>query len=191
MSDADYNNFDKFEKKIPTGDDRERLVCGDCGFIHYQNPKIVVGLVPRFGDKILLCRRAINPRKGFWTIPAGFMENGETTGDGALREAWEEAGIKPQLGSLLAVYSITRISQVHIFYKATLDSDTVSPGPESLEVKLFNWEDIPWNDLAFPTVHWVLNHARQTWDEPTPAPFTEAPKDWDFHRWYGDPPPSK
>lgn len=187
MSDKDYNNFDRFQKQIPAGDGRPRMVCGDCGFIHYQNPKVIVGVVPRFGDQVLLCRRAIEPRHGFWTFPAGFMEEGETVGEGALREAWEEAGIKPHLDGLLSVYSIPRISQVHLFFKATLTDQDMQAGPESLEVKLFHWDDIPWHQLAFPTVHWGLMHLRQTWDDTSHPPFMQAPDDWDYQKWFGDP----
>jgi ADP-ribose pyrophosphatase YjhB (NUDIX family) len=140
----------------PDGDDRDRLVCPDCGYIAYENPKVVVGAVCSWGDRILLCRRAINPRKGYWTLPAGYLELEETTEQGALREAWEEARAQIELDALLAVYNIPRISQVQLIYRARLLSDDVSPGPESEEVALLDWADIPWNELAFPSVTWAL-----------------------------------
>lgn len=148
-------------RTIPPGEDRERLTCPDCGYIAYQNPLIVVGSVVTWEDgRILLCRRAIEPRKGFWTLPAGFMEERESTAEGAAREAWEEARARIETGPLLAVYDIPRISQVQLIFHARLLSDDVSAGPESLEVALFAWDDIPWDDLAFPTVHWALREHR-------------------------------
>ncbi|MBP2313428.1 NUDIX hydrolase [Azospirillum soli] len=145
---------------IPPGEDRERLMCPDCGYIAYQNPLIVVGSVAVWEDRILLCRRAIEPRKGFWTLPAGFMEERESTMEGAAREAWEEARAKIEIDSLLAVYDIPRISQVQMIFRARLVSPDVSAGPESQEVGLFRWEEIPWGELAFPTVHWALREHR-------------------------------
>jgi ADP-ribose pyrophosphatase YjhB (NUDIX family) len=150
-----------FQRAIPDGDDRERLVCAECGFILYDNPKIVVGSVARWGDKILMCRRAIEPRKGFWTLPAGYLELNETTQAGAEREAWEEARAKIAIESLLAIYNITRLSQVQLIYRARLIDPAVSAGPESLEVALFGWDDIPWDDIAFPSVRWALTHERE------------------------------
>lgn len=148
----------RFTKRQPAGDDLARDVCDHCGFIHYSNPKIVVGArVLTSDDRILLCRRAINPRKGFWTLPAGFMENSETAEDGAAREAWEEARAKLKVGPLLAHYSLAHISQVQLFFKADLlNPDTIEAGPESLEVALFTKNDLPWDDLAFPTVYKIL-----------------------------------
>ena len=148
-------------RAIPDGDDRERLICPDCGFIQYDNPKIVVGSVALWQDRILLCRRAINPRVGYWTLPAGFLELNETTAEGARREAWEEARARIEIEALLAVYNIPRLSQVQMFYRARLLSDAVEAGPESREVGLFAWDDIPWDDLAFPSVHWALRHYRE------------------------------
>ena len=145
---------------IPHGDTHERKICDHCGFITYVNPKIVVGSVVRHEDKILLCRRAINPRKGFWTLPAGYMEMRETPENGACREAREEANASLHISGLLAVYTVERLSQVQLMYRATLSDPHFSPGEESLEVALFHWDDIPWNDLAFPTVHWALHHDR-------------------------------
>jgi ADP-ribose pyrophosphatase YjhB (NUDIX family) len=150
----------RFSKLVPEGDNRERQVCGDCGWIHYVNPKIVVGAVITQGEQILLCRRAIEPRQGFWTIPAGFMEERETSEAGAMREAQEEACADIRIDALLAVYNIPRISQVQLIYRATLAGADFAAGPESLEVKLFGWDDIPWDELAFPSVHWALNHHR-------------------------------
>ena len=132
-------------RMIPEGDDRQRLVCTDCGFINYENPKIVVGSVAAWEDRILLCRRAIEPSKGLWTLPAGYMELNETTAEGAKREAWEEARARIEIDCLLAVYEIPRISQVQLIYRARLRSPDVEPGPESLEVGLFRWDEIPWD----------------------------------------------
>lgn len=148
-------------KTVPDGDTHERSVCEHCGFVNYQNPKIVVGSVVRHEGKILLCRRAIEPRRGFWTIPAGYMELLETPEDGARREAWEEANADLSLSELLAVYTVARLSQVQLIYRATLRTPEFSAGEESLEVGLFAWKDIPWSELAFPTVHWALEHDRQ------------------------------
>ena len=163
---------DTFEKRIPDGDERERLVCTDCGFIHYENPRIIAGAVVEHDNKILLCRRAIFPQKGRWTIPAGFLENGEAPHEGAAREAYEEATARIEITDLLAVYSVRHISQVHLMYRATLKTPEFAPGVESQEVALFDWADIPWDDLAFPSVHWVLNHHREVRGKVGFAPFT-------------------
>ena len=162
----------RFSRQIPEGDDRPRLVCGDCGFIRYENPKIVVGSVATWEDRILLCRRAIDPRKGYWTLPAGYLELEESASEGALREAWEEARAKLELDQLLAVYSIPRISQIQLIYRARLVSPDVSPGPESLETGLFQWDEIPWDDIAFPSVHWALGDHRDLRGETGFAPRT-------------------
>jgi ADP-ribose pyrophosphatase YjhB (NUDIX family) len=146
---------------IPEGDDRERMTCPDCGFVLYDNPKIVVGAVCRWQDEILLCRRAINPRRGFWTLPAGYLELNETTPEGAIREAWEEARAAIEIEGLLAVYHIKRLSQVQLIYRARLAGPAMEAGPESLEIGLFGWDRIPWKDLAFPSVHWALGHYRE------------------------------
>jgi ADP-ribose pyrophosphatase YjhB (NUDIX family) len=148
----------------------ERYVCGDCGHIYYSNPKIVVGSVVVHDGKIMLCRRAIEPRKGFWTLPAGFLEEHETPEAGAVREAREEAECDIVLDALLAVYAVPRISQVQLLYRARLKSSQFSPGAESLEVRLFAWEDIPWTDLAFPSVKWALNQYHATKDLAVFAP---------------------
>lgn len=157
-------------RAVPAGDTHERLICPDCGFIQYDNPKIVVGSVVAVGGQILLCRRAIQPRKGYWTLPAGYLELNETTADGALREAWEEAQARIAIDTLLAVYNIPRISQVQLIYRATLAEPGFAAGPESEEVALFDWDQIPWNDLAFPSVHWALRHYHETRDERVFAP---------------------
>jgi ADP-ribose pyrophosphatase YjhB (NUDIX family) len=147
---------------IPDGDTFERKVCPDCGFIAYENPKIVVGVVCRWEERILLCRRAINPRAGFWTLPAGYLELNEASPAGAAREAWEEARAHIAIEGLLAVYDIPRISQVQLIYRAHLVSPEVAAGPESIEVRLFAWDEIPWTDLAFPSVTWALEHYRES-----------------------------
>ncbi len=143
--------------------------------IYYSNPKIVVGSVVVEGDKILLCRRAIEPRKGFWTLPAGFLEEHETPEDGAKREAKEEAECEIELDVLLAVYSVPRISQVQLMYRARLKTPHFAPGTESLEVALFAWEDIPWTELAFPSVTWAINRYHETKDLAVFKPGTNPP----------------
>ena len=164
------DGFD-FSLSVPDGDDRERLVCNDCGFIHYVNPKIVVGAVCEWQGKILMCRRAIPPRKGYWTLPAGYMEERETSEHGAMREAREEANAQIEILSLLAVYNIPRISQVQLIYKARLTSPDVSAGPESTEVALYDWDEIPWEEIAFPSSHWALHHYRQVRHTDSFVPF--------------------
>ncbi len=141
-----------FSKQVPAGDNRERLVCDGCGFVDYVNPKIVVGAVCTWEDRILLCRRAIEPRRGFWTVPAGFMEERESVEEGAAREAMEEAGADIEIGPLLGVWSVPRISQVHMMFVARMRSPRIEAGEESLEVRFFEWSEIPWADLAFPSV---------------------------------------
>ena len=165
----------RFVRRVPDGDTTERYVCGDCGHIYYTNPKIVVGSVVRFGERILLCRRAIEPRKGFWTLPAGYLEEHEAPEDGARREAREEALCEIVLEGLLAVYSVTRLSQVQLMYRARLDTERFGAGAESLDVQLFAWDDIPWTEIAFPSVHWALHHWRQSKDAAVLAPFANPP----------------
>lgn len=151
-----------FERKIPAGDDRERLVCGTCGFIVYDNPRIIVGAVCTWEDRVLLARRAIEPRRGYWTVPAGFMELRETTEEGAAREVREETGARVRIVDLLALYNLTHISQVHLIYRAEMMDPHHAPGQESLETALVAWSDIPWDDLAYPTVSWALrDHAQR------------------------------
>jgi ADP-ribose pyrophosphatase YjhB (NUDIX family) len=151
-----------FNRRVPEGDTTERYVCGQCGHVHYTNPKIVVGSVVTHDDLILLCRRAIEPRKGLWTLPAGYLEEHESPEDGARREAREEACADIRIDALLAVYTVAHISQVQLMYRASLASPAFSPGVESLEVKLFDWNSIPWDELAFPSVKWALRHYRET-----------------------------
>lgn len=163
-----------FSLKIPAGEDRKRRVCDTCGFIDYVNPRIVVGSVACRNGRILLCRRAIDPRQGFWTLPAGFMEQGETPEEGARREAREEAEADLEIETLLAVYSIPRLSQVQLMYRARLLNEP-GPGPESLEVALVRWDDIPWADLAFPSVKWALEAFREAQGRTGFAPFGNPP----------------
>ena len=158
--------------RVPSGDTVERLVCPECNFINYENPLVVVGAVVTYGDKFMLCRRAIEPRAGFWTIPAGYMELHETPMDGARREAWEEAEAEIEIDALLAIYTIPRISQVQMIYRAELPKPVFSPGEESTEVGLFDWDEIPWNEIAFPTVHWALNHYREIQGQDHFPPFS-------------------
>ena len=160
-----------FTRRVPDGDNLARDVCDACGFIDYVNPRIVVGSIVEHDERILMCRRSIEPRKGYWTLPAGFMEQGETTEDGARREALEEANADIAIRDLLAVYNIPRISQVQLMYRATLVRPEFSAGEESLEVALFTWDDIPWEELAFPSVYWALTQYRSVRDEATIAPF--------------------
>jgi len=147
-------------RMIPEGDDRERLVCADCGFVLYENPKVIVGAVCGWEDRTLLCRRAIEPRLGYWTMPIGYMELHETTEQGALREVWEETQARVEIDALLGIYSIPEISQVHMIYRARMLSPACAPGIESLEVGLFRWDEIPWADLAYPNVRWSLEYDR-------------------------------
>nr|VFJ88136.1 MAG: ADP-ribose pyrophosphatase YjhB, NUDIX family [Candidatus Kentron sp. LFY] len=142
--------------RVLAHDDRARHVCDACDTVHYVNPKIVAGCIPESGNRILLCRRAIEPRYGFWTLPAGFMEIGETTVEAAMRETWEEAGTTVDVDSLFAVFSIPHISQVYMIFRAALSRDEYYPGPESLEVALFREEEIPWSRLAFPVISRTL-----------------------------------
>ncbi|MEO6351459.1 MAG: NUDIX hydrolase [Oxalobacteraceae bacterium] len=145
---------------IPPDDNRPRFVCAQCGTIHYQNPKMVVGSIPAWEKEgetcVLLCRRAIEPRLGFWTLPAGFMENDETTADAALRETHEEAGANIALHGLFSLLNVRHVHQVHMFYRATLLDLNYLAGPESLEVRIFSESQIPWNEIAFPTVAHTL-----------------------------------
>ena len=145
-------------RTVPEGDDHERLVCPDCGFIAYENPKVVFGAVYVWQARAPRARGAIDPRTGFWTLPAGYLELNETSEQGAAREAWEEARADIRVEELLAVYNIPRISQLQLIYRAHLVTPDVRAGPESLEVGLFAWDDIPWGELAFPSVRWALTH---------------------------------
>ncbi|BBL73782.1 NUDIX hydrolase [Methylomagnum ishizawai] len=143
-------------QSIPQGDDRLRHICGACGSIHYQNPKMIAGCIPVWGDRVLLCRRAIEPRLGFWTLPAGFMELGETLAEAARREAWEEATVEVELEPLYTLFSLPHISQVYAFFRANMVAERYAAGEESLEVRLFREEEIPWDEISFETVHRAL-----------------------------------
>ncbi|MDR0480366.1 MAG: NUDIX hydrolase [Gallionellaceae bacterium] len=143
----------------PPGDNRLRYVCTACATIHYENPKLVIGAVPEWEDgRILLCRRAIEPRHGMWTLPAGFMENGETAAEAAVRETREEANARIEIGELYSMYSLPYIDQVHLLFRARLLDLDFFPGEESLEVRLFGQHDIPWDQLAFRPIRYTLEH---------------------------------
>lgn len=141
---------------IPDDDNRPRHICDNCHTIHYQNPKIVAGTVPVYQDKVLLCKRAIEPRVGYWTLPAGFMENEETTADAAARETWEEAQAQVDIRHLYMLIDTTAISQVYMMFLADMPEPVFGAGPESLEVELFSEDEIPWDELAFPTIEKTL-----------------------------------
>ncbi|HET8695806.1 MAG TPA: NUDIX hydrolase [Aquabacterium sp.] len=143
--------------QIPAEDNRERAVCPACHHIHYVNPLNVVGTLPVWGDQVLLCRRNIEPRKGYWTLPAGFMELGETTEEGAARETDEEAGAQIEMQGLYCVLNVVTAGQVHLFYRARLLDTTFNPGPETIEARLFHQHEIPWPELAFRTVKMALD----------------------------------
>lgn len=142
--------------RIPEGDNLPRYVCEHCQTIHYQNPKIVTGCIPVWEDKVLLCKRAIEPRHGLWTLPAGFMENNETMEQGAMRECYEEATARVELQGLYALFSLPHINQVYVMYRARLLDLDFAPGSESLEVELYLEKDIPWQQLAFRTISHTL-----------------------------------
>ena len=142
--------------RTPEGDHLPRHICATCGIVHYQNPKMVVGCIPEWEDKILLCRRAIEPRYGLWTLPAGFMENGETTLEGAARETWEEAGARIEMGSLYTLFNLPHINQVYLMFRARLLDLDYQSGIESLETRLFTEAEIPWDEIAFRTVRATL-----------------------------------
>ena len=156
------------EHRIPEGDDRPRHVCGSCGTIHYSNPRIIVGCLVEHDSRVLMCRRAIEPRANYWTLPAGFMENGETTLQGAARETWEEARAKVEGPQLYRLFDIPAINQVYMFYRARLVDGAYGVGPESSEVRLFEEAAVPWDEIAFPVVHHALreyfsDRERQHW----------------------------
>lgn len=149
-----------FTRRIPEGDNRERSVCAECGYVAYENPKVVVGSVVAADGRILMCRRAIEPRKGFWTLPAGYLELGETLEEGAAREAMEEAEAAIAIDGILGVFSVARIGQVQVIFRARFAAagpPSFAPGPESEDVQLFAWDEIPWRDIAFPSVRWALD----------------------------------
>jgi ADP-ribose pyrophosphatase YjhB (NUDIX family) len=146
---------------VPAGDNRLRLTCPDCGYIEYSNPKVIVGAVCTWEDKILLCRRAIEPRLGYWTTPAGFLEMNESTTEGAAREVLEESGAEVEIEQLLGWFEVPHISQIHMVYAARMLTPKFEAGVESLEVKLVTWEEIPWDDLAFPSIAWGLRRFKE------------------------------
>ena len=141
---------------VPADDTRPRAVCPACGTVHYENPLNVVGTVPYWEDQVLLCKRNIEPRYGFWTLPAGFMELGETTAQGAARETDEEAGAHIRMGPLFSLMNVMRVGQVHMYYLAPLTDTVFNPGPESIEARLFREDEIPWDEIAFRTVRETL-----------------------------------
>jgi ADP-ribose pyrophosphatase YjhB (NUDIX family) len=180
-----------FSERIPEGEDRVRRVCDRCGFVDYVNPKIVVGVVAAYSPggrpfgpdadpfedvRFLLCRRAIMPRKGYWTLPAGYMETGETTAEGTLREAREEALADLELDALLGVYDIPVRSQVQIMHRARLATLDFGAGPETLESELFAWNDIPWKALAFHSVSWALMAFRESREQAAFPPYRNPPE---------------
>jgi len=144
--------------QVPAGDNRERAVCSRCGEVHYENPLNVVGTVPVWGEQVLLCRRNIEPRYGLWTLPAGFMELGESTAEGAVRETVEEAGARIELLELFTLLNVVRVGQVHLFYRARLLDTRFEPGPETIEAQLFREHEVPWEQIAFRTVRETLRH---------------------------------
>ena len=149
---------DRIEHRVPDGDNLPRNVCAACGTIHYQNPKVVVGCLPEWDDQVLLCKRAIEPRLGWWTLPAGFLENGETVVAGAVRETLEEASARVDIGNLYTMISLPQISQVYMVFRAQLLDLDFGPGPESLEVRLFREDEIPWEEMAFRTIGRTLRN---------------------------------
>ena len=153
------------QKKIPPGDNRPRFVCGSCNTIYYQNPKIVTGCLAEWENKVLMCRRAIIPRQGLWTLPAGFMENGETVVEAAIRETYEEANASVEIIDLFTIFNLPHVNQVYMMFRARLRDLNYRPGEESLEVDLFDETQIPWDRLAFATIHHTLHlyfHDRQS-----------------------------
>jgi len=174
--DNDFPHAPNFIKARPDGDLLERDVCERCGFVDYQNPKVVVGSAVLHGNKILMCKRAIEPRKGYWTLPAGYLELYETTEEGARREAMEEACAKIEIDRVLAVFSVPHISQIQVLYRATLIDSNVAAGPESEEVALFEWDEIPWNEIAFPSVVWTLAALKMNWGRNDFAPAQNPPE---------------
>ena len=163
----------RVEFRVPPGDHLARHICDACGTIHYQNPRLVVGCVPEYDGRILLCSRAIEPRRGFWTLPAGYLEHGETLEEGAAREAREEAEAEITLDGILGVFSISRIGQVQVIFRARFAGDGVprfAAGPESLDVALFPWTRLPRTEVAFPSVMWALDAWQRAGAGPLGAP---------------------
>ena len=155
---------------VPEGEHLPRHVCTQCRTIHYQNPKLVVGCVPDYQGRLLICRRAIEPRRGYWTVPAGFMENGETLQQAAARESQEEALADVEIGSLLTVVHVLHAHQVHVFFRAKLTSSAFGAGPESLDARLIDHRDIPWDELAFPSTRFALESFLADREAGTTAP---------------------
>ena len=160
-------------RRIPDGDTLARYVCDACGEVHYQNPKIVAGCIVTWEDKILLCKRAIEPRYGLWTIPAGFMELGETTNEAAARETMEEACATAEIDNLFAVYNIPHVSQVYIIFKAHLNAPKFAAGEESLETQLFSVDEIPWDEMAFQVVRAALERFIETRNDALQPPYVD------------------
>jgi ADP-ribose pyrophosphatase YjhB (NUDIX family) len=150
------------ERRIPAGDSLPRYVCPACGTIHYTNPKVVVGCIPEWGQKILLCRRAIEPRHGLWTLPAGFLEDNETTLEGAVRETLEEAGARVEIAGLYTLFNLPHVNQVYVMYRARLLDLDFNPGPESLDVRLCSEAEIPWGEMAFEV---IVHTLRLYWED--------------------------
>ncbi len=172
-------------QKVPAGDNRPRYCCDSCGAIHYENPRLVVGTVPVLGRQVLLCKRAIEPRYGYWTLPAGFMENGEAVSEGAARETLEEAGAVVDIGALFSVLDVPHVHQVHVFYLAQMRSADLDPGEETLEARLFDEADIPWDELSFATVKTTLRwffEDRAAGRLPEPAAAGQAPSGFSPHQ---------
>ena len=144
------------EWRVPDGDTHSRHVCPRCSTVHYSNPKVVVGCLPRWSDQVLMCKRAIEPRYGLWTLPAGFLEDNETTIEGAVRETWEEAGARVNVVGLYTLFNLPHANQVYVMFLADLKTPEFGPGTESLEVKLYDEADIPWSEIAFPVVEQTL-----------------------------------
>ncbi len=166
------NCAQKIIKKIPDGDNRQRFMCESCGQIYYQNPKIITGCLPLYRDSVLLCKRAIAPRTGYWTLPAGFLEDGEVASAGAIRETLEEANAQVKLSHLYTLFNLPHISQIYMFYIGELIDLDFSPGEESMETKLFLESEIPWDKLAFPVITLTLKKYFQN-RERNSYPFTE------------------
>lgn len=163
--------------RVPEGDDRLRKVCDDCGFVYYENPKVIVGAVCTWNDEdgeplFLMIRRGIEPRLGYWGLPSGYMELHETSYAGAAREVWEEARARVETDHLLAIYNLPEISQVHLIYRARMLTGHHGAGPESIETALFRWDEIPWNELAYPNVAWALESWRKVQGQDGFAPTT-------------------
>ena len=149
---------DQITFEVPEGDNRSRFICQKCGYIHYQNPRMICGTLPIHQDKVLLCKRAIEPKLGFWTLPAGFMENGESIEAAAARETHEEALAISENSSLYCIFSLPHINQVHIFYKCNIEAGFFGAGSETSDAALFSIDDIPWDQIAFKTVARCLKH---------------------------------